>query len=221
MGGSAFLETGAWANFNNPAALAMDSGSSFVGNYANSYLLPEIGTLAIAGKYSFGTKAFGVALSSLGYSEFQSNVVQASYAMKLDEHFSMGVNLGLRHLQLGDVHGQSFKPTASLGMMVHINEELAFGALLKDPFNFRIDEDGIDRYPILLRSGVRYAFSEDLFTNLEIEKALDQDMRLRGGFQYAHPNGFSFRAGLTTQPFEYSLRAGYMQERFGVDFAYS
>lgn len=147
MGGSALLETNAWASFNNPAALAMDTGNQIAGNYANSYLLPEIGTSALAAKFSSGTRAFGIGLSSFGYSEFRSNTLQASYAMKLDEHFSMGVNLGLRYLQLGDIYGQSFSPTASLGMMIYINEELSFAALLKDPFNFKIDEAAIDRYP--------------------------------------------------------------------------
>jgi hypothetical protein len=221
MGGSALLETNAWASFNNPAALAMDTGNQIAGNYANSYLLPEIGTSALAAKFSSGTRAFGIGLSSFGYSEFRSNTLQASYAMKLDEHFSMGVNLGLRYLQLGDIYGQSFSPTASLGMMIYINEELSFAALLKDPFNFKIDEAAIDRYPVLLRSGLRYQFSDDIFTNLELEKALDKDLRIRGGFQYAHPNGFSFRLGLITQPFEYSLGAGYLKNRFGVDLSYS
>jgi hypothetical protein len=220
MAGSSLTESNAWASLNNPAASLSDSGLQVAASYNNNFLLRELGTSSLAASFIRKNLSFGMGMSSFGYSAFRQNLFLASLGMRLEDNFSLGVQLGVRHFRIGEGYGSAIIPSVGIGLYVRISENLSLGALLRDPFNLGIDVEELDRIPPLMRTGLSYRFSEELRANVELEKVIDQQVRLRSGFDYQHSNGFSFRAGVLTNPFEYSLGAGYKRSLVRFDLAY-
>ena len=221
MAGTSLNEGGAWSSLNNPAASLADSGFQVAASYANNFLLSELGTSSLSASHVRGNLAFGAGVSSFGYSAYRQNLFMGSVGIRLEDNFSLGVQLGVRHYRIGEGYGSVMVPSAGIGLQVRVSERLSLGGLLRDPFNLSIDVDDLDRVPPLMRTGLSYRFSEELIANLEVEKVIDHALRLRSGFDYQHKNGFSFRAGVLTNPFEYSLGAGYQKSVVRFDLAYT
>jgi hypothetical protein len=78
---------------------------------------------------------------------------------------------------------------------------------------------GEDKEEQLLRMGISCTPTKEFIMDLDIHKDLKYPANLCFGFDYQILKPFSIRAGINTEPPEYSLGFGLVYLKFGFDYA--
>jgi hypothetical protein len=211
-----------WAYHHNPAGLAHLNKASIGIAYENRFLLKELQTQSAAfalplkkGVISFGFQRFG-------YSQFSSAKSGLGYSLKLSDMLSLGVQLNMHHIRLGQGYGSAFKATGEAGLLATIKPGWDVGFSVVNLTRTKLSEYQEDRLTTALRLGTSYRFSSKLILCVEGEKHIEFPMRTKVGLEYSPTDPLCFRAGLGTQPFEMNAGFGYtFKTFFSFDFGSS
>lgn len=212
-----------WSIVNNQAGIAFVDDISLGVSYEERFRMKEMGLKTVA--LIFPTNRignFGMSYTHFGDADYNETRLNIGYARKLGEHFAMGLAFDYLEMSVSGSaeSGSTGTFTGELGIMGEPLENLWLSAHIYNPFSIRInDYEFKERIPTLLRLGLLYNFTEQLFFVAEIEKDMDYDARVKAGISYTFLNKFIFRGGVATQPTEYSAGFGLLLQNFHVDLA--
>ena len=198
-----------WAFHNNPGALADVEKISAGIYYENRFLLKELQSQAIAisiplkvGVISFGGNLYG-------YNQYRSYKAGLGYSMKLSEMVYAGVQLNYQGIQFLEYYGSKNTVTAEVGVYTKFTEKWRLGVSVFNLGRAKLSDYEDDRFSTIMRLGSSYDFSEKLMLALELEKDVDNPLRLKTGVEYEVLREFYLRWGAKTTPLELSFGLGY------------
>lgn len=215
------LHADVWGVQNNQASLAELESMQFGIFYESRFLMSELGMKAFAGGMPTKFGSFGLNVNSFGYSLYGETKAGLAYARKLGERFSMGVQLDYFNTRLGENYGSTSAVGGEIGILAEPVKNLTVGLHLFNPTRARLSGSGDERIPTIMRFGMSYKFSEQVFIIAEAEKDIDYKATWRAGVEYRPLPAFYIRAGAASNPNLVSMGFGVIMKKFRLDVASS
>ena len=211
-----------WAYHHNPAGLALVKKASVGIAYENRFLLRELQTQSAACALPLKKGVVSIGFQRFGYSQFTTAKSGLGYSLQLSELLSLGVQLNLHHLRIGQGYGNAFKATGEVGLLATIKPGWDVGFSVVNLTRTKLSAYQEDRLTTAIRLGTSYSFSSKLLVCVEGEKHIEYPMRAKVGLEYLPLKQIAFRAGLGTQPFEMNAGFGYsFNTKFSLDLGSS
>ena len=196
MGGTITTLSDSWSAANNAAGLAEIRQASAHLAYENRFGMQEFSTLSAGSVIPISDGALGINVSQFGGSLYSEGTVSASYAHQIG-----GVNLGIRANLLQyrfETLGSKQAVTLDFGVQNQLSEHLFLGAVVTNVFRTKLYDYEDERTPTIIRLGLAYRPDEKLTINIEADKDIDQDPKLRAGLEYRAAEVLYFRTGIVT-----------------------
>ena len=209
LGGASVMFVDQWSVSNNPGAIGLINQFSVAVAYESRYFLPEASLKALAFSAPLGGGSVGIVGHSFGYSSFNENRLGVTYARKLADYISLGVQLNYIQVNIGDVYGQRSAVTGEIGVLVTPNDKIEIGVHLMNPTRYKLADFDDERLPTELEIGASYSFSEKVKMLGQLDKDLELPINARFGFEYEPINDFFLRTGFSTLNKSYAFGIGY------------
>lgn len=209
--------SGSYALTSNPAGTAWLSGYGAIAQGESRYLLTDLKSLNAGAGYGKKENAFSVALEYFGFESFNQQKVGLGYGRKLAKNFAIGARFDYYRLTISE-YGNSNSFTFDVGLQYRLSPHLIFGTHAINPIRAQLVEG--EYLPSILKLGILYKTFEKLEMAVDVEKQLEQALRLRTGIQYTPHPSLLIRAGIATHPFLFSFGAG-LKLRHGLEIGLS
>lgn len=199
MGGSSAAETNVFSTSNNIAALT-DVQKIEAGIY-NQLRFGLKNLNVINTSLALPTKWTNVGLSTThyGYEKFNQQKISLGFAKKLNNNFSVGVNLNYIALNIAEQEN-TYAFTADVGSFYKINKQLQIGFYLSNITQSKYSNSTYGKIPNLARFGVKYNINTKLFLLADMEKTFDYDLVIRSGLSYDIHQNFGLQVGYANNP---------------------
>lgn len=221
LAGAALASEDAWAGIHNQAALTFLGGFS-AGVFAeNRFAMKELGNKGFSVAMSFRNNAFGINFSSFGYSAFSSSRAGIAYSIKLSERFSLGTQLNFHSISIGDIYGKSHTVSGEGGFIYKVSNDLTLAGHLYNPTRSRLSDFEDERIPSIMRVGMRYAFSGNVYLLTEVHKSTDTKPLMVVGIEYQIIDLIVLRGGFSSSPARYGFGVGCRLSHFQAEIAAS
>lgn len=209
LGDASITLNDVWAFQNNPAALADIRHFEIGVAYQNRFLLADLNyqSLACAIPIKKGTVSFGGNVE--GFSEYRAYKAGVGYSMQLSEKFYAGVQVNYLGIQLPSVYGSTHNVSGDLGLYVKITKNWKMGAVVQNLTRTKKSEFRDERFRTLFKLGSSLIFSDIVTVHVELEKDLNNPIRVKGGVEYEPINHFFIRGGIKSGPIEGAFGFGY------------
>jgi len=221
MGGYSVTVSDLWSANNNQAGLGFATDISGGLFYENRFLLKETSYRAGAFVLPVKTGAFGLSVASFGYSAYSETKAGLSYGQRFGDKFSVGVQLNYLNTKLSQDYGTKNSVTGAVGLIAKLSEEISLGVHVYNPTRSKLAEYDTEKIPTIMKLGLAYRFSEKVMIGVETEKDLDYDAVVRAGLDYHITDIFFIRAGISTNPTQYSFGFGLKMKSFRMDISSS
>lgn len=215
------LSTDVWGMQNNQASIAGIESFQAGIFYESRFLVSELGMKGFAAILPTKSGNFGLNVNSFGYSQYSETKAGLAYARKLGERFSMGIQLDYYNTRIGENYGSSSGVAGEIGILAEPVKNLFVGLHLFNPTRTRLNGNLDERLPTIMRFGMSYKFSEQVFVIAEAEKDVDFKTTFRGGIEYRPLPVFYIRAGAASNPGMVSMGFGVILKKFRLDVASS
>jgi len=215
------LTTDLWGVQNNQASLAGIESFQAGVFYESRFLVSELGMKGVAAALPTKYGSFGLNVNSFGYSLYSETKAGLAYAKKLSARFSMGVQLDYYNTRIGENYGSSSGVVGEIGILAEPVKNLFVGLHLFNPTRTRLSGNLDERLPTIMRFGMSYKFSDQVFVIAEAEKDVDFKTTFRGGLEYRPIPAFYIRAGAAANPGLVSMGFGVVLKKFRLDIASS
>ena len=209
LGGTSVMISDQWSSSNNPGALGLVDRYFFGVAYESRYFIPEASYKALTFAAPLGGGTIGIVGHSFGFASYNDNRLGVSYARKLSDYISLGVQLNYMQVNIGDIYGQRSAVTGEVGALVTPNEKVAIGVHLVNPTRAKLADYDDERIPTLLKIGVGYSFSDKVKLVAQVDKDLDLPINGRMGIEYEPIEDFFMRTGFSTLNRSYAFGIGY------------
>jgi len=209
LAGASVNSADAWSLLNNQAGLAGVRSLSCGISYENRYIPLGMGSQTLIAALPVRRGTFGTRVSYSGNSTYRQYFTGLAYARGFGSRLNVGVMLDLFYEGLPEPYGHSFIPSCELGLQLRISEALQYGLHLYNPGMSRIDRQGAESYPVIIRSGFSYHFNKDFRIHTEASKSSGFPIEFHLGFEYLPGKQLVTRWGIATEPFRYSFGFGY------------
>jgi len=222
MGDASVTLADVWAYHHNPAANATLKQWGLGVAYENRFLLKELQTQSFALALPLKKGVLSVGAQVFGYSQFRNIKSGVGYSLALTELISIGSQINLHQVRLGQGYGNSLKATGEVGVLAQIKDEWNIGFSVFNVTRTMLSDYEEDRLSALLRLGTSYRFSEKLLVCIEAEKNVEFPLRTKLGLEYLPMKSFALRAGFSTNPTELDAGVGYChKDLYYLDFGSS
>lgn len=222
MGGcGTALHADVWGVQNNQASIANLESFQAAIFYESRFMVSELGMKALAVGMPTKHGSFGLNVNSFGYSQYSETKAGFAYARKLGERFSMGVQIDYFNTRIGENYGSSSTVGGEIGILAEPVKNLTVGLHLFNPTRSRLNGNLDERIPTVMRFGMAYKFSEQVFIIAEAEKDVDFKTTFRGGIEYRPLPAFYIRAGAASNPGLVAMGFGVALKKFRLDVASS
>lgn len=213
-----FIDT--WSTFNNPSALGFTERISIGFSYKNNFLMKELSQMSFAftlpikkvGVFHFGADRFG-------YDQFSTNKFGIGYSRKFGKIFSLGTQVNLHWIHIGDIYGDKVTASGSVSFLVKPIKNWIIAGNVYNITATPISYDDRDRINTIFRVGSSYTIAEKFLISVEGEASLQYDPTFRAGLEYKPIPLLAIRAGLNTYPMSPTFGFGIDYKRFLFDFA--
>lgn len=219
MGGSGVAFTGLSSLGNNPAGLAELENWGASAQAEQRFLLSELQLLSAAGAIPTASGNFGLQVNYFGFEAYNEQKIGITYARKLFDQLYLGAQLGAFNTRIPE-YGSRALITFDLGLLAPLSRELTFGLHLLNPVRMEII-DG-EFLPTVLRFGLDYQPADKIHLLAEIEKDIQQTVRVHTGLEYQIVDPLFLRLGVATEPVSMSFGLGYaLSNGLSIDVAAS
>ncbi len=233
----------AYAAYFNPAGLAAMADPLVAGSYVRpfgmsftdfAYLGGVLPTGGRAGVFGLGLRRFAVEYGGVDLSRETTLTLAHGRTLYEDMHTSMrlGLAANLYNLKYGPTVGSDGAGTDGIdpgsdtvlgldaGLLVTVRERTRLGVAIKNLNNPQI---GLDQEEIGQRvhGGLAYAPYEGVWTTLEFENRLGQDVVYHGGMEVVMERGLALRLGVATNPDKLTAGFGYRWRGMQIDYGFS
>jgi hypothetical protein len=212
------LSNDVFSLFNNPAGLSQ-IGWREVGIYYSPapFGLTELanGYVAYAEPFSFGTVAIGG--MTYGFDLYRESKVLVGYSYNYENKFFAGLTFNYHTFSIQN-YGNTSALYLNLGGLVYITNQLRWGFAFSNINRASIGNED-DQIPVEFSTG----FSYDLLNTLNINIAIEKDIRykpsIQFGLEYNIIEYLSLRAGFQNEPARYSAGIGINYSIISLDYA--
>ena len=166
----------------------------------------------------------GVGLSHYGYSNYNFSRLTLGYSQQLFSKLYMGLNIDYFHVSQAENYGRGNAMTFELGLFSSPINNFSIGVFVFNPINASFFESKELKLPVTMKLGMSYLFSDALLLAIEAGKSINGYTSIfKAGIEYNLKKHFSFRAGISLVPIEYSFGLGYniAGASFDLAFAYN
>lgn len=221
MGGFSTTLSDVWSTNNNQAGLGYLDNISGGIYYESRFMLKE--TAFKAGTFALPTKlgAFGLSVTSFGYSLYNETKAGISYGQKLGEKIALGVQMNYLNVKLNQDYGQKSTLTAAVGLIARLTQELTMGVHVYNPTRVKLADYNNERIPTIMKLGLDYKFSEKVFLAVETEKDMGYGAIAKVGLEYNPIDILYLRGGISTHPTMSSFGFGVKLKDFKLDLSSS
>src|SRR5688500_15600255 len=209
-----------WSTFNNPSALGFTERIQMGFSYKNNFLMKELSQMSFA--FSLPVKKVGVfhlGVDRFGYDQFSSNKFGVGYSRKFGKIFSLGTQINLHWLHIGDIYGNKITASGSVSFLVKPMKNWIIGANVYNITATPISVDARDRINTIFRLGTSYTIAEKFMIGIEGEASIQYDPTFKAGVEYKPIPLLAIRAGINTYPMSPTLGFGIDYKRILFDFA--
>jgi len=220
MANAVLNSTDIWSAFHNQAGLAHLENFSAGAFYENKFLVAEMAYTGIGLASPLGAGTIGLTYSNFGFSVYGESKLGLSYAIKLSEKFSVGVQANYHNTVIqAENYGSTNTFTAEVGLRLEVSEKVSLAAHIFNPTRSQLNAYNDERLPTILRFGAQYDISEELIVTGEVEKDIDQPGLLRAGLEYRPVEVLYIRLGASSQPSLFAFGLGINLGHFQFDIA--
>lgn len=221
LGGFSTTLSDVWSTNNNQAGLGFLTEITGGVSYENRFLLKE--TAYKSGAFALPTilGAFGLSVTSFGYSAYNETKAGLSYGQKLNDKIALGVQLNYLNIKLGQDYGQKSALTGAIGLIMNLSKEIAVGVHVYNPTRTKFADYNNERLPTIMKLGLDYKFSDKVFLAVETEKDIDFGAIARVGIEYKPINILYLRGGVSTTPTLSSFGFGLKLKDFKLELSTS
>lgn len=188
----------------NPALLTSNAGFSFGANYSNKFLMKELQFQQVQLNRSYEKSSFGLALSYLGSSLQQNLQFKLGYALKLNETFSMGVNLKYAYLNVNRSEFLLHKVNADLGLHYIVNDKIDLGASLINMCRPKLSETESLQSLRAMYFGIKYKLTEASGVLLQLNNYSTYGFSVNSGIYCSLNSQFKIMFGLDLNNWSFS-----------------
>lgn len=219
MGNTGVAASDANSIFSNPAGLAFISGTQFSLFGEQRFAGTGINNMAVGASHTVGPGTFGLMVQYFGISDYNEQKVGLSYARKLFEKLSLGVQFDYINTRIRE-YGNAGVFTFELGFSAPLNKEITVGGRIFSPMRVSLTEG--EELPGVLGVGFSYTPSKKVTFNGEVEKSIENDLVIRAGIEYQLHPVVAIRVGGNANPTLATFGAGFkINENFHIDVATS
>lgn len=219
MGGSYLVMQDVWSAVHNQAGLVYSESVQAGIFYENRFGLKELSDKGIVASMPFRKGAFGISYRSFGYSGYNLSRAGLAYAMRLGEKLSAGIQFNYLTTRLGENYGTNSGISVEAGFLYQMSEKISLAAHLYNPNRTKLSDYNDERFPSRMRFGAGYRFGEKVILTGEVQKPSDSHATVRAGLEYLPAKNMAIRAGLGTDPAQYTFGFGYKINAFQIDAA--
>lgn len=192
--------------FNNQAGLAELKNMGFLLSAEQRFLLADLNNFGVGFALPTNSGTFGLSVHYFGFESYNESKIGLTYARKLMEKLSVGIQFDLLNTQISEYGSKNFF-TFEAGLQFELIENLLIGIHLYNPVKLEIIED--EFLPTVLRAGATYTAAKKLLLHVEVEKDLDFPFIFKSGIEYELVEDFWMRVGVQTNPTALSFGLGY------------
>ncbi len=210
-----------WASQQNQAALAAIKSSE--AGVFSQIVYPNSGVLLNAAAFATPFK-YGVVSASFSRLGFKNLYTESKYGVGFSRLFGKTVMAGMQlnylNTFIGDnVYGSHSTIAIETGFIVEVVKDLKLGMHVFNPTRSKMAQYNNERVPTILKLGMQYTFSNNVFTTIEVEKDLANKPVLKFGAEYHIVKELYLRGGLSTKPTLNAAGFGIELKKFNIDFA--
>lgn len=221
MAGNGVSLTGVDAIFNNQAGITSCEKFSFIVSTELRNSIPDLigfgGGIVVPWD---GLGSFGLSVSNLGLEDYREQKFGIAYARSLFSNFDLGIQFDLLNTSIVNFGNQT-SATFELGFLADFGKKFKIAGHIFSPVVISILENDND-VNSRLRIGGSYAPSDKVRVLLELDKWYQNELSVKGGFEYYMVENISVRLGISTNPAYYSIGLSYnIFNDFSIDGAYS
>lgn len=221
-GGAGVVLTDIWASSYNQAGLAYLNGMSAGFYFSNAFAIADMGTKAFAFAVpadKYGT--VGVNYTYFGNELFNDSKFALNYSKKLGKRISAGIQLDYFLTVQGLDYGKQGVAVGEIGILSEPVNNLFIGVHLFNPWGASFAQNAQESMLSVLRLGAGYKFSDKLLLRMDVEKDIDFPAVFRTGFDYMPVNNLHIRAGVSTNPTQFSFGTAYGLKGFMFDISFT
>jgi hypothetical protein len=220
MGDASVPFTDVWAVFNNPAALGFTDKIQLGLAYKNNFLLKELNQISFA--FSLPIKkvgVFSVGIDRFGYDLYSMNQLGIGYSRKFGKIFSLGTQVNIHWLHIGDIYGDKFTASGSVSLFIKPMKNWVIATHIYNITATPISVDGRDRINTIFRLGTSYLVANKLLITAEGEASLQYHPCFKAGLEYKPIELLAIRVGVQTYPLSPAFGFGIHYKKVLFDFA--
>jgi hypothetical protein len=209
-----------WSTFNNPSALGFTDKIQMGFSYKNNFLMKELSQMSFA--FSLPVKKVGVfhlGVDRFGYDQFASNKFGIGYSRKFGKIFSLGTQINLHWIHIGDIYGNKVTASGSVSFLVKPMKNWNIGVNVYNITATPISIDARDRINTIFRLGTSYLIGGKFMVSVEGEASLQYDPTFKAGIDYRPIPLLAIRAGINTYPMSPTFGFGIDYKKINFDFA--
>ena len=220
MGKTAAAHTGLSVISSNPAGLYTLTSVELAAAYEQHFLKADIASQALLlGAPITASSRIGLGLFKNGLKDVSSLLrVGASWCRLFGDFFSASITINYHQYQVRS-YGSAKAFSADLGLLYRFSNALQTGLYFKNignqVFSSNIDQP-IDRE---IGLGFSYTFSDELTLAADLVRRFPQEQSYRAGFSYRPHPKLVLRAGVLSNPIQYTAGVGFKHKAWHFEWA--
>ncbi len=220
LAGATAAVTGSWSVFGNQAGLASVDYLTAGGSFQNRFLVNELSSRAGFIVVPVQTSCFALSMSQFGQNPFRQEKFGLTYARKLGERLSFGMQFNWYRLFLSEENRTTGSYGAEFGLQYRLTSSLIVGFHTVNPYQTNIKlSSGRFTYPSYIRAGAFYHVSEVFSLTSELENDFADHFILKTGFEYSILKKLFVRGGVSGKPYRISAGFGFDVKKLTLDLA--
>jgi len=222
MANSAVMLSDIWSVYHNQAGLANIQSITFGGHFENLYFKIELSLKAAALAVPVRPGVFGFNLVYFGYEGYNKAKFALSFAKKLGQRFSAGIQLDYFNTNIQGEYGNQGAVVAEAGVLFEPIDKLLLGCHVFNITQSKIDFYTAEQIPTIFRLGMGYTFGEKLLLTAESEVDNNKEAAVfKTGIEYILLDNLFLRAGISNNPNKHSFGMGYKFYKIQADLGFS
>jgi hypothetical protein len=199
----------------NPAALSFAKQKSICTEVLNRFQMSELNTVNLSLKYPNPCLDMGVKLATFGYEDYRMSQLQGSFAKKISDVFSMGIQLVYLHENSILEEKAKQELSAGIGFFYQCNAQLDL-AVSGENLLSTFGSAGYECH-----AGAQYHASENVLALVEAGYSEEKAFYFSTGLEYRILEQVSLRAGYNSLSQSPSLGLGYQWRNWVVNVGFA
>lgn len=219
MGGTGLSLSDVWSVQYNQAGLANVKLITAGVSYESRFIQNDLGIQAFGVAIPVKNGGFGLSYTGFGDKLYKESKIGLSYGMQFAPNISGGISINYHGLNIANNYGSKSSLTFEVGVIAQVMENMKVGFHLFNPLQTTLNDYEQEIIPTVLKVGLRYDFSDKIYTNLEFEKDIDMKPVVRAGIEYHPIKSLYIRTGISSNPSLPSIGFGVDVKNFRFDFS--